>query len=116
MKAGKLQHRVTIQEDRSTTKDNIGANVPNWSDVLTTWASIEPLSGRDVILGAQISPDTTHKITIRYRPGVHSAMRFKWLIPVPKYFNILGPPLDTETQARELVCMCKEVETVSARY
>lgn len=113
MQAGKLIHRLQLQQDNGT-KDAIGGNVASWVDVgIPTWGSVEPLSGRDIILGAQISPDTTHKIRVRFRTGVHSAMRWKWLLPTPRYYSMTGPPLDTETQNRELVCMCKEVETVT---
>ncbi len=107
--AGKLQHRVTFQRDTGTP-DAIGGNAPTWATVFSVWANIEPLTGRDIILGYQISPDTTHKVTIRYRPGLHSAMRFTW---AGRVFHLTGPPLDMGTDGVLLTLMCKEAETVT---
>jgi SPP1 family predicted phage head-tail adaptor len=109
MKAGRLRHRITFQRDDGNP-DGIGGNAPNWVDFLTVWASVEPLSSRELVQGAMIRPDTTHTVRIRYRTGLHAAMRFTWQ---GRIFNLTGPPLNTEEIGRELVMLAKEAEAAT---
>jgi SPP1 family predicted phage head-tail adaptor len=110
MKAGKLKHKIVIQRDVGTTLNADGGHVPSWTTFLTTWAAVEPLTSREVVQGGQQIADATHRITLRYRTGIHSAMRATWQ---GRTFNFSGPPLNTEEANRELVILAKEVETTT---
>ena len=66
VKAGKLRHTILIQQDQGNTNDNFGAPVPKWATVRTTYASIEPITGRELWQGMQIRPDVTHGHEMRY--------------------------------------------------
>lgn len=52
----------------------------------------------------QVQSEVTHKVTIRFRPGVTADMR---VIHNGKVFNIVAPLPDN--RGRELVLMCREV-------
>ncbi|MEK4798058.1 phage head closure protein [Thermoactinomyces sp. FSL K6-2592] len=69
MNAGRLKHRVTLQEEVKTP-DGGGGSVVTWQDVATVWASVEPLKGRELYAAQQVRATLTHKIIIRYRPDI----------------------------------------------
>lgn len=74
IRAGRLNRRVTIQQ-KSVTRDAIGAEVIAWVDVATVWAEVSPYSGREFVALRQAQDEITTRITIRYRSGITPAMR-----------------------------------------
>ena len=66
MRAGLLRHRVTIQV-LSATQDTLGESSKVYQDAAVVWASINPVSGKEMLAAQQVRPDVTHKITMRYR-------------------------------------------------
>lgn len=104
MHIGALRHRVTIQQ-RSTARDSYGQPVDDWPDVATVRAAVEPLNGRELMAAQQINSEITLRVTIRFRPGITSAMRIKY---GSRTFDILAP-LDQEERHIELWLMCKEL-------
>ena len=108
MQAGKLKHRITFQRDDGVP-DAIGGNAAVWTNHLTVWAEIVPQTSRE-FLAAQIRPDTTVMMKIRYRSGLHSAMRVTWQ---GRVYHLTGPPIDTEGAKRELAITLKEPETAT---
>ncbi|HEL3822504.1 TPA: phage head closure protein [Stenotrophomonas maltophilia] len=84
--AGKLRHRVLIQQ-QVTTRDNDGVEQTAWVDVATVWASVEPLSAREFIQSGQTQSAVTARITMRYRDGLSPSMR---LVHRGEIFNIAG--------------------------
>lgn len=80
--AGRLRHRVTVQR-QATTQDALGQRTEAWTEHATTWAMINPVSGRDFFTQSGEHADITHKITLRHgvdiRPGdriVYSGRNF----------------------------------------
>jgi SPP1 family predicted phage head-tail adaptor len=69
MKAGSLRHRVKIQQPVETV-DSTGTTQVKWVDVAETWASIEPLEGREFFAAKQINPEVQGRIRIRYRDEI----------------------------------------------
>ena len=75
MKSGDLDQRVTIQA-LSGGVDAIGQPLPDsWADVVTVWAAVEPLTGREYLAAGAMVSAVEARIRIRYRPGVTPAMR-----------------------------------------
>jgi len=64
--AGDLNRRVTIQT-RASNQDSFGAQSTAWSDLASVWASIEPLTGRELMNAQTISTEISHRITLRYQ-------------------------------------------------
>jgi len=103
MKAGQLRHRVTIQS-RTTARDAHDDPIATWSTVVKVWASIEPLNARELILAQQVESNVTHKVTIRYRSGVTSAMR---VVFGSRTFEI-DSVINTDERNITMVLMCEE--------
>lgn len=82
-------------------------------DLTETWATfaasvycqIEPLSGKDRYWAAQVQPEATHRITMRYVSGLTAAMR---VIFGSRIFHLDGPPRNLEERSEWHVCLAKE--------
>lgn len=105
MRAGTLRHRVVIQE-KVVTRNDFNEEVITWDEVATVWASVEDLSGREFLERRREGAEVTTRIRIRYRSGLHAAMRVTW---DGRTFNIEGIA-DPTGRKRELVVMCRELE------
>lgn len=75
LSAGKLRHRVTIQEPVNVQDSTDGSMVKTWRDVATVWAAIEPLSAREFIAAMKEDSKVSARITIRYIPTINHEMR-----------------------------------------
>lgn len=75
MRAGELRHRVQILAPVEVRLDSQGF-VLDWTCILTVWAKIKPLSGREFYASKQVDSDVTHEITTRYNSsGLNSSYR-----------------------------------------
>ena len=94
--AGDLRQRVTIQAPPAPETPANAFNEPSgtWTNLVTVWASIEPLSGREVFLAAQMQTNVSHKITIRFTPTVSAAYRIVYGSRVFYIRSVLRLPAD----------------------
>ena len=77
MRAGPLRHRVQIQSVvRAETA--AGGRAETWSTDRTTWASIEPIKGREFFAEAKVQADVTHRIRMRNSTGLTVRNRVKF--------------------------------------
>lgn len=104
MNPGNYRHKITIQE-RLTGQDSYGAPMESWTDLATAWASIEPLSGRELYAAQELNSEINVRIKMRYRPGVLSSMR---ILYGTRIFDILAV-VDIEERHRVLELLCKEM-------
>ena len=74
---GKLRERVTVQIASGTT-NALGETVLAWSDSSSVWASVEGVSAREALAAGQQDTTITHKVRLRYLPGLTQSMRFSW--------------------------------------
>ena len=102
MNPGALDQRVTLQRLQSGA-DEIGQPYTTWVTLGTTWASVEPLVGREYFAAGGAQSEVTTKVRMRYRPGITSADR---LIHEGKQYDIESV-IDVKSANRELVLMCK---------
>ena len=103
MNAGRMRHRVTIQQQVRSATD-YGGYEESWVDVATVWARIEPLMGRERWHGDQIESDLTHRVTIRYRSDVTPQMRVLYGSRVLKIISVINSGERDET----LILLCTE--------
>lgn len=101
MKIGELRHRITFQKEIKTPDGHKGF-VSQWQDVVTVWASIEPLSGREYFYSHQIKAEVTHRVKIRYREDITVKMRIKHRDRVLEIESILD--LKEAHQTLEILC------------
>lgn len=74
MSALKYQNRIRI-EARSDAQDASGQPVDEWILVVTVWANMLQVSGKEFISAARDVSEVTASIRIRYRTGITAAMR-----------------------------------------
>ena len=67
--AGSLRHRIEILRTTGGTADAYGEKPENQVSLGTFWASIEPISGRELWQAQQVQSDVTHRIIMRYQAG-----------------------------------------------
>lgn len=75
--AGKLDQRITFQQ-KGVTKNAIGEEVVTWSDVVTVWAEVVPLRGREFYAANQTQQVVDVRFRIRARSGLTNDMRLLW--------------------------------------
>ena len=103
---GKLRHRLTIQQSRRIG-DGGGGSEGSWDDpikVATVWGSVKPLSGNERLRAMQLEARVSHRITIRYRTGITTAMR---VLFGTRLFNIRAV-LNLDERNRWLDIMAEE--------
>ena len=77
IQSGRLRHRITIQS-ATESQDTYGEPIKTWSTFLTTWASVEPIKGKEFWESQQVNAQVTHKIIMRHRDGLNPKMRVSW--------------------------------------
>ncbi|WP_323115148.1 phage head closure protein [Pseudomonas guariconensis] len=104
MQAGKLRHRIDIQE-LVPVRDPVTLEFgePEW---VTRWekcpARVEPLSARDLVAAQAAQSEATARMVIRYRPGVLPTMRIVYRGEV---YSIEGPPLEDDKSGLEYLTL-----------
>ncbi len=110
MEAGKLDQRITIQEVTEAA-DGSGGVTQTWSDVVRQLpAGIQTANGSEQWRAAQVDPNLTHAIKIRFYRGLSPKMRVKWYDPWNKrtrYFGIDSIP-EPDHRGDELTLLCIE--------
>lgn len=115
MKTGPLNKRIKIQR-RVESLNEFKETVVNFVDWVTVWAAVEPLAGREYIAAQQISGDITTRVRIRALQGVDRKMRvvYEKSATQTKLYEI-DNVLSVLENNRELVLMCREVDTQGFR-
>lgn len=76
LSAGRLRHRIDIQEQQQTQDPNTGQLVVSWVNV---WegvpAAVEPLSVREFIAAKGVQSEVSIRVVIRHREGLNASMR-----------------------------------------
>ena len=105
MQAGKLRHRITLQEPVKVQNPTTGAVINAWRDVATVWAEVSPLSAREFIAAQASQGEITTRIVIRYRAGVTRKHRILFRGAV---YNIHGVLPDPKSGREYLTLPCSE--------
>lgn len=74
MMAGRMRYKLTFQSPVRTRSD-VGSHAVTWNDFLTTWGDIRTLRGGERLEAMRQELNITHRIYIRYRPGIKPNMR-----------------------------------------
>lgn len=70
--AGSLDKRVTFRY-YTTSSDGMGGLSPDSpTNVITTWANVEPVSGQELFGQGAANSNITHRITVRHREDLSS--------------------------------------------
>ncbi len=101
--SGKLRERVTVQVASGST-NTLGETVLAWSNSTAVWASVEGVSAREALAAGQQETTITHRVRLRYLPGLSQQMRFAWR---SRTLNIVS--LLEYGNRSEHVAICEEV-------
>jgi SPP1 family predicted phage head-tail adaptor len=77
MDAGTLRERVTVQIASGAT-NALGETVLSWANSSAVWASVEGVSAREALTAGQQETTVSHRVRLRYLPGLTQNMRFSW--------------------------------------
>ncbi len=77
MTPGKLRHRILILQKQTGT-DPDGYPTEEWVPVVTVWAAVEPIAGREYFTAAAINAQHQVRFTMRYRADVTPDMRLQY--------------------------------------
>lgn len=105
LQAGRLRHRLQIQEKRAGRDPDTGAVVSMWVTVATPRGSFEPLSARDFVAAAAAQTKLSARSVIRYRADVREKMRLRH---AGKAFLIQGALPDKESGREYLTLLLSE--------
>lgn len=100
---GKLRERVTVQIASGTT-NALGETVLTWANSTAVWASVEGVSAREALAAGQQDVTITHRVRLRYLPGLTQQMRLEWR---SRTLNIVS--LLEYGNRSEHVAICEEV-------
>ncbi len=78
---GALRHRLVIEAERPAGDGGGGQGADPWANpitVATVWGKIVPLTGAETSRAARLEARVTHRITIRWRPGILAQYRIKF--------------------------------------
>ena len=75
--SGLMRERVTVMAP-VTEQSPFGEATTAWQDVGTVWASVQGLSSRETLQAQQANAIITHKIRMRFFPGITHQHRLVW--------------------------------------
>ena len=105
MRAGSLIKKIVFQEN-SSTKNGFGEEISSKIiDVVTVWASIQTISGKEQYLSNKNYATLSHKIRCRYSNKINQKQTIKYK---DREFKILAV-LNIFEQNKELEILVEEV-------
>jgi len=90
MEAGKLRHRITLQQPQ-VTLNTIREEYSTWADVATVWGAVEPATGSWYYAGKQGESKVDGRVRIRYRSDILPTWRIKFGDRYLSIVSILNP-------------------------
>jgi len=102
MEAGRLRHRITIQQ-KSVARGAQGGEIVTWPLFATVWADAKPMRGREYVTLRAAQSDISIKFSMRYLAGVNPAMRVIWSGSPYEILDVIN----VDGRGRELELMCR---------
>lgn len=106
MQAGRLRHRVTIQNFVPVELAS-GQELEEWRDGKTVYAEVKAISGRELVASGAEKAEATIRVWMRHRIDVTAASRLLCLNGPFKgaVLEITGPPIpDPKGTRLEILC------------
>ena len=75
-RAGTLRHKLVFQA-KIETSDGMGGQTTTWSDRLTTWGQVRPLTANEAMRWGKLEHEVTHRIFLRWQSAITPEMRIK---------------------------------------
>ncbi|MEP9388779.1 phage head closure protein [Mesorhizobium sp. KR9-304] len=100
---GGLRSELALQAS-TPVPDGLGGHTESWAEIATVFAKIEPVTATSSFGPDQTVETVTHRVTLRWRSGVASGMRF---VRQGRIFDIVTVH-DPDDIGRYLVCRARE--------
>ena len=114
MRAGRLRHRLYLQQ-QIETQDSLGGAIITWTTTATVWGGVEALSGSENFTADQVQSSLQVRIIIRYGSewsGIDSAWRVQAVSSGRKYdIQAVIQPEHRSRPNTVIELMCFEGET-----
>ena len=104
---GALRHRLILQAENPAADGGGGQGADPWASpviVATVWGRVEPLGGAERLRAMRLEGHVTHRVTIRYRPGITAGLRVLFGV---RALNIRAV-IDVGERGRVLDLLCEE--------
>lgn len=108
MRAGQLRKRVIVQK-LGRARDDFGQENDVWTNIVTVWASIEPLTGREQLTAQQQEANMTHRIRMRAIPNFRLNPRDRIYFPAEARTFDIKFTADVQEKHFELEIMAEEI-------
>lgn len=105
LQAGRLRHRIDIVAPTNKQDSAGGISLDDNIVYANVWAAIEAVTTKDNLAVGEFVSQTTHKITIRYFPGITARMQV-WFRG--RQFQIVGV-LNPDERTKMLVILALEI-------
>ena len=106
MRAGTLRHRVTLQSPAGS-RDSVGERTTTWTDVATVWASVSPLTARELIAAGQPMGEVSHRVRMRHA-AVIAALDSSWRVKFGERCLVVQGVRNIDERGREFELLCSE--------
>lgn len=106
MRAGRLDQRVILQSPAGS-RDAVGERTTTWTNVATVWASIGPLSVRDLLAAGQTQSEVTHRVRIRHSSTV-AAIDASWRVLFGARILVIQGVRNIDERDVEIELLCSE--------
>lgn len=103
MHTGRLRHRITIQRTVET-QSGTGETTYTWLTIATVWASVNDLSGRELLQADAGSAEVTVRVILRYVESVTPLCRIlhgSRTLEIVHVNNVQGRQKEYELLCRE---------------
>ena len=83
---GEFRHKIIFQTG-TLTSDGMGGGTTTWTDTVTMWAAIWPLSAREALENLKTEHRVSHRIRCYYSDDITPKQRIKY---GTRYFEIVS--------------------------
>lgn len=102
---GQLNTRVTIQQP-TFVADSHGGRSVTWHALVTVWAKVAPITGREALLAQQMTAVLSTTVTIWFRDDITATQR----VVVGTRTLQIESYQDPTGRGSELLLLCSEVQ------
>lgn len=106
MDFSKMRHRITFLKPNSTTKNTMGENVPEYSELRTVWAFVAPKTGREYDEAQKLRAETTYNVHTRFFADITAEMQIRFNDRILKIESVLN----INERNEELLIVASEVD------
>ena len=106
MDVGRLNKRITfmIYEEKIDELEQTKQCLVKYKKL---WASVEPISSKEILDADKYSGEITHRIYLRFREDITTDMFIEFK---KRKFEISAPPINVKEENSLTMLLCKEIE------